>query len=89
MGFRPAITKMLSMLPPKSTRQTMLFSATMPKDITSMATFTLNAPFNTVDTVGEDADTHARVPQSCIVHPLGDMYEEMVGVIDNCMKVGN
>ena len=31
MGFRPAITQMLTMLPPKNSRQTLLFSATMPK----------------------------------------------------------
>jgi len=33
MGFRPAIEKTLKMLAPKDTRQTLLFSATMPDDV--------------------------------------------------------
>ena len=37
MGFRPAITAMLATLPPISTRQTLLFSATMPKDVRAIA----------------------------------------------------
>merc|ERR1719321_2152745 len=36
-GFRPAITQMLGMLPPKDTRQCLLFSATMPNDVVGMA----------------------------------------------------
>ena len=87
MGFRPEITKLLGLLPPKNTRQTMLYSATMPTDITKMADFALNRPFNTVDTVGEDTDTHARVPQFCVVHPLEDTYEELLGVVRKGMEV--
>ena len=50
MGFRPAITTMLSKLPPKSTRQTLLFSATMPKDVRAIAELSMrermqHAPF--------------------------------------------
>jgi len=52
-----------------------------------MADFALNRPFNTVDTVGADTDTHARVPQFCITHPLADTYEELFSVIHNAMKV--
>ena len=88
MGFRPEITKMLNMLPPKHTRQTMLYSATMPTDITKMAEFALNPRFNTVDTVGEDRDTHARVPQFCVVHPLSDTYQELLNVVRTGMEVG-
>jgi ATP-dependent RNA helicase MSS116 len=50
MGFRPAITAMLAKLPPKSTRQTLLFSATMPKDVRAIAELSMRegmqqAPF--------------------------------------------
>jgi hypothetical protein len=87
MGFRPDITKLLRLLPPKTSRQTMLFSATMPADITDMAQFALNPHFNTVDTVGQDKDTHERVPQYCVVHPLRDTYEELYGVLREAMQV--
>jgi ATP-dependent RNA helicase MSS116 len=43
MGFRPAITAMLAKLPPKSTRQTLLFSATMPKDVRAIAELSMRA----------------------------------------------
>jgi ATP-dependent RNA helicase MSS116 len=33
MGFRPAIETMLRALPPRTTRQTLLFSATFPKQV--------------------------------------------------------
>ena len=33
MGFRPAIDKLLSLIPPKHTRRTFLFSATFPKEV--------------------------------------------------------
>ena len=66
----------------------MLYSATMPADISKMANFALNQPFNTVDTVGKDTDTHARVPQFCVVHPLRDTYEELLAVVQEGMQVG-
>ena len=33
MGFRPAIEKLLRALPPKETRQTLLYSATFPAQV--------------------------------------------------------
>ena len=41
MGFRPAIEKTLKMLAPKDTRQTLLFSATMPDDVSGASLFNL------------------------------------------------
>ena len=43
MGFRPAIQEMLSRLPPKETRQTLLFSATMPSDVAAIAKLGMSA----------------------------------------------
>jgi superfamily II DNA/RNA helicase len=37
MGFRPAIEAALKLLPPKEKRQTLLFSATMPDDVSGIA----------------------------------------------------
>ena len=41
MGFRPAIDELLKALPPKATRQTLLFSATYPKNIKALADYAL------------------------------------------------
>lgn len=43
MGFRPAIDEMLKALPPKATRQTLLFSATYPKNIRALADYALRS----------------------------------------------
>ena len=41
MGFRPAIDELLKALPAKATRQTLLFSATYPKNIKALADYAL------------------------------------------------
>ena len=55
---RPEIEKILRALPSKTTRQTLLFSATFPQDIQELSQFALRPNFNLVDTVGEDS-THS------------------------------
>ncbi len=64
---RPAIDELLRLLPPKATRQTMLFSATYPSNIASLAGFALRPGFVTIDTVGEDAEQTADKVSCCIV----------------------
>ena len=56
--FRPDVEKILRALPNKSTRQTLLFSATFPQDIQELAKFALRPGFQLIDTVGEDS-THS------------------------------
>jgi len=56
--FRPDVEKILKALPNKSTRQTLLFSATFPQDIQELAKFALRPGFQLIDTVGEDS-THS------------------------------
>ena len=41
MGFRNDIERMLKALPPKTSRQTLLFSATMPKEMVQMSKIAL------------------------------------------------
>ena len=41
MGFRPSIERILASLPAKTQRQTLLFSATMPKDVREIANIAL------------------------------------------------
>ena len=88
MGFRPAITRMLGMLPPKATRQCLLFSATMPPSIQAIAKFALRAqpPYAYVDCVGADQSTHQRVPQHVTVHPVGDQFAELHAVLEEAMR---
>eukprot|EP00940_MAST-03C_sp_MAST-3C-sp2_P001790 g1790.t1 len=95
MGFRPAITKMLSMLPDKSTRQTLLFSATMPKDVMGIARFALRPSFKHVDCVGrDDVDTHKRIPQfftvceaKHVMLELAVAVQEAIAKDPTCYKV--
>ena len=71
MGFRPAIDALLKALPPKDTRQAMLFSATYPRDIASLVSYALRPGAELVDTVGEaDTQTAARVEQTYLVTPM-------------------
>jgi ATP-dependent RNA helicase MSS116 len=76
-GFRPAITKMLGMLPPKTTRQCLLFSATMPADVVSMAKFALRDQYKEVDCVGKEQSTHQHISQQVIVHSIETQFIEL------------
>ena len=88
MGFRPAITKMLGMLPPKSTRQCLLFSATMPPSIQAIAKFALRdrPPYKYIDCVGEDQSTHRHVPQHVTTHPVGTQFAELHAVLEEAVR---
>ncbi len=87
MGFRPAITRMLNMLPPKNDRQTILFSATMPADVMGIARFALRDQFEHVDCVGkDDQGTHKRVPQFTTVYPLRTQFSEIAAVLTEGMR---
>lgn len=62
IGFMPAIRRLLSQIPKK--RQTLLFSATMPKEISSLANDYLTDPVHTsVNVVSKTAD---RIDQTVI-----------------------
>jgi ATP-dependent RNA helicase MSS116, mitochondrial len=88
MGFRPDLTRMLNMLPTKNTRQTLLFSATMPKDIMKMSNFALRENFLHIDTVGkEDQDTHKRIPQFVTVYPFDEHFSQLINTVEEGMKV--
>ena len=49
MGFRPAIEKILGFLP--RTRQTLLFSATMPQSVQQVAGLALKKEYKFIDTI--------------------------------------
>ena len=86
MGFRPAITLMLSKLPHKSSRQTLLFSATMPKDVRSIAELAMRADYAIIDTVGEDENTHQHVPQHYLITSKEAQARELLHLVRESMQ---
>lgn len=69
IGFAPAIAEIQSYMPEptKSTRQTLMFSATVPKSVVSLVRQTLRPDFKFIRTVDpEEAPTHARIPQHVV-----------------------
>ena len=72
MGFRREIEKILNYLPPSTTRQTLLFSATIPPDLKTIMKRNMNPNYVEVDCIQDgDAGTHTndRIAQSHIIIP--------------------
>jgi len=86
MGFRPAIEQLLSALPPKAGRQTLLFSATMPRDVRSMVTLSLRPNYSTVDCVGEEEATNTHVSQSYFVTPIAHQFPSLLHVLERARQ---
>lgn len=47
----------------QSERQTVLYSATMPADLRSIASLAMDEDYKVVDCVGDEEETHGNVPQ--------------------------
>ncbi|TFJ81334.1 hypothetical protein NSK_007295 [Nannochloropsis salina CCMP1776] len=74
MGFRPAIEKIIGFLPSHA-RQTLLFSATMPKGVKEVAGLAMRPGYKFIDTVGaEEQDTNIQVTQSAAILPLDQHF---------------
>ncbi|KAH7669475.1 RNA helicase protein [Dioscorea alata] len=70
LGFRKDIEKIVDCIPRQ--RQSLLFSATMPKEVRRISQLVLNRDHEFVDTVGLGGlETHAKVSQSYLVAPHG------------------
>eukprot|EP00521_Asterionellopsis_glacialis_P013941 CAMPEP_0195308052 /NCGR_PEP_ID=MMETSP0707-20130614/38025_1 /TAXON_ID=33640 /ORGANISM="Asterionellopsis glacialis, Strain CCMP134" /LENGTH=798 /DNA_ID=CAMNT_0040372311 /DNA_START=94 /DNA_END=2491 /DNA_ORIENTATION=+ len=84
MGFRREIRKIFSFLTRKDKRQTLLFSATIPKELKSVMAESMRKDFIEVDCIGKDGDgeaarhTNSRVKQSHVVLPDMDRYVSSV-----------
>ena len=71
MGFRPSIERILSYLP--TDRQTLLFSATVPKTVHEIAANALRPGHQYIDCVGDDAPaTNVLTDQSMVMAPFKD-----------------
>ena len=87
MGFRPAVLQILAALKPSAaTRQTLLFSATLPKDVLGVAQFaTRDAEL--VDTVGEDEQqTNAHVTQAVTITPIETQAAELLTLLRSLLR---
>ncbi|KAK2873718.1 hypothetical protein FQN49_002135 [Arthroderma sp. PD_2] len=69
IGFAPDIERIESFFPSRSQvdRQTLMFSATIPRSVKSLARNMLKSDFSFVNTVGDETPTHLRVPQKAVV----------------------
>ncbi|KAI5358218.1 Putative ATP-dependent RNA helicase DEAD-box, Helicase superfamily 1/2, ATP-binding protein [Septoria linicola] len=68
-GFWPEVQEIMRMLPTtaEKDRQTLMFSATVPKEVVSIVRSTLKPGFNFVKCVRDDEEpTHKRVPQKSV-----------------------
>ncbi|TKA81513.1 hypothetical protein B0A55_02995 [Friedmanniomyces simplex] len=68
-GFWPEIQEIMRLLPTaaEKDRQTMMFSATVPREVVDLVRSTLKPGFQFVKTVRDDEEpTHARVPQRMV-----------------------
>ncbi len=86
MGFAPQINRILSMLPKPQDRQTMLFSATMPDDIVSIATHHMRMPVRVE--VAPQGSTVEKVEQELYIvrkedkmNLVGEILKEYTGSV--------
>ena len=74
---------MLRMLPAKETRQTLMFSATMPSDVQGIAKIAMRdaTSFQFVDTVGKEESTHQHVTQRVTVTSMNNHTAELIRLV--------
>lgn len=73
MGFLPAIKQIAQSLPPAAKRQTLLFTATVPKGVHEVSQVLMRPGFQFIDTVGEDGPSHKLIRQEYLVAPMVDV----------------
>lgn len=67
IGFAPEIKEIASYMPKSDSRQTLMFSATVPKEVVSLVRQILRPNFKFVRTVDpNEAPTHEKVPQKVV-----------------------
>eukprot|EP01047_Picozoa_sp_COSAG01_P057514 COSAG01_NODE_6657_length_3560_cov_5.515458_2_plen_447_part_00 len=92
MGFRPTITKILAALPPPANRQTLLFSATVPKEMQEIASKALRPGDQQrfVDCVGEGAEqTATKLEQYWLAVSLEQLLPAMWNIISEQAAIPN
>ena len=90
-GFRSELEKILALLPNNSNqahpRQTLLFSATLPKSVHQVASLALLPDYKFITTVSDsDSTTHDHLPQHSIVTELSHIFPITLGLIEHELK---
>ncbi|KAK3711296.1 hypothetical protein LTR37_009676 [Vermiconidia calcicola] len=86
-GFWPEIQEIMRMLPTpqEKNRQTMMFSATVPKEVVNLVRETLKPGFQFVKCVGDNEDpTHANVTQKIV--KLNGFENSLPTLVELCAK---
>ncbi|GAB7354947.1 hypothetical protein MBLNU459_g5564t1 [Dothideomycetes sp. NU459] len=86
-GFWPEIQEIMSLLPPvhERDRQTLMFSATVPREVVKLVQSTLKPGFQFVKTVRDDEEpTHTRVPQTVV--SVAGFENSLPAVVELCTK---
>lgn len=90
MGFKPAIDQILRSLPPKGNRQTLLFSATIPPAVVTIARNALRPGYATIDTTGlaedDSGSTHLHVHQEIVVAPFDQFIYAVAAALTEQMN---
>lgn len=83
MGFRPEIERILSKLPSKEQRQTLLFSATYPRDVKALSDLALRRDHAFIDTIGdEETETNRQVDQFVLKGNHDDLVADLYHNLD-------
>merc|ERR1719330_1653172 len=87
MGFRPAIDKLLKKLPPRETRQTLLFSATFPAQLLAVTKVALRPTYEMIDTIGAAVEaSNEQVEQGVLTCSFEDLFATVVAILENLTK---
>ncbi|KEQ70113.1 DEAD-domain-containing protein [Aureobasidium namibiae CBS 147.97] len=84
-GFWPEIQEIMNLLPKpeEKTRQTLMFSATVPNEVQRLVKQTLRPGFDFVKTVRDDEEpTHARVPQHLVT--VNGLENTVPAIVELC-----
>ena len=84
MGFRPDVERILRLLQPSANkRQTLLFLATIPDQVSEMAGIAMRPDYHFVDTVGRDkGQTHAHVRQQVMVSSQDSLLRGLFSILE-------
>ncbi|KAJ3508006.1 hypothetical protein NLJ89_g5991 [Agrocybe chaxingu] len=81
-GFKNDLDAILTFLPPKETRQALLFSATISQEIKKVVAGALKPGYTFVSTLLEDeANTHEHVNQTFIISPQASFLQTALDVL--------
>jgi len=83
MGFQPDIKKILTFLPPKDRRQTLLFTATVPEGVRAIGTAFLRPDHTFIDVVLEDDQASpALISHHHLVVPRNNVFSALANLVN-------